>query len=142
MHNDFFLCLSKLFAFAYFFYSSSILSNTYFILSHWWLSWEVLQIHRKKNFLSEQKIKEYQSKATFAKNKNSDEFFFRKDDNMKKHQIRMFSIRIIKFENRKKTSSDREFQTSKRRQKAKQKNWNDRKRNWKKRLSRKKKRWN
>ena len=87
-----------------------------------------LQIHRKKNFLKEQKIKKYQSKATLAKDRNSDEFFFQKNDNIREHQIRMSSIRIIEFENRKKKSSDREFQTSerrqtsKRRQKAKQEN--------------------
>ena len=52
---------------------------------------------------------------------------------MKKHQIRMFSIKIIKFENRKKTLNDREFQTLKQRQKKKKKIE-------KKKLSRKKKR--
>ena len=41
---------------------------------------------------------------------------------MKKHRIRMFSIKIIKFENKKKTSNDKEFQTSKQRQKTKKKN--------------------
>ena len=39
---------------------------------------------------------------------------------MKKHQIRMFSIKIIKFENKKKTSNDRKFQTFKQ-QKVKKK---------------------
>ena len=33
MHSDFSLCLSKLFAFAYFLYLLSVLSNTYLILS-------------------------------------------------------------------------------------------------------------
>ena len=51
----------------------------------------------------------------------------------------MFSIKIIKFENKKRTSNDRKLQTSKRRQKTKQKNWNDRERNWKKKFLRKKK---
>ena len=44
---------------------------------------------------------------------------------MKKHQIRMFSIKIIEFKNRKKTSSDREFQSSEQRQKTKKKDSNN-----------------
>ena len=67
------------------FYSSSILSNTYFIFSHWWSSWEILQIHRKKNFLNEQKIEKYQSKATLAKDRNRNwRIFFSKRRQHKK----------------------------------------------------------
>ena len=33
-----------------------------------------LQIHRERTFLNKQKIEEYQSKTTFAKDRNSDEF--------------------------------------------------------------------
>ena len=40
---------------------------------------------------------------------------------MKEHQMRMFSIKIIKFENKKKASNDKEFQVSKQRQKTKKK---------------------
>ena len=70
MHSDFFIYFLKLFAFAFLFSIYHQCFRTHISFFHIDDRAENSLNTSKKNLLNEQKIEEYQSKATFAKNKN------------------------------------------------------------------------
>ena len=81
MHNDFSIFFSHQFF------------RTHILFSHIDNRTEkILQIHRKKNLLIEQKIKKFQSKATFAKNKKANRriFFSKKRQHEKTSNSNVF----------------------------------------------------